>query len=69
MQRCFKLILFNKTYFQYYQAKVQTLNTVKFALGWCGNDKTAKTLPFIASGAGESFCLLFSKKSESHCPA
>ncbi len=51
------------------QAKVQTLNTVKFALGWCGNNEIAKALTLIASGAGESFCLLFAEKSKSHCTA
>jgi hypothetical protein len=40
-----------------------------FALGWCGNDEIAKALTLIASGAGESFCLLFAEKSKSHCPA
>ena len=53
-----------------YQAKVQTLNTDKFALGWCGRDEKAKALTLEAAGAGESFLFTFlRKKSKSHCPA
>lgn len=42
---------------------------LSFALGICGRDKTAKVLPLIANGAGESFCLLFAEKSKCQCPA
>ena|GEM_PF-4504359 len=38
-----------------YQAKVPTLNALKFALGICGRDEIDKALSLKANGAGESF--------------
>ena len=54
----FQFSLFN---YSLNQAKVETLVTDKFALGWCGKDEEVKALTLKASGAGESFFYFFSE--------